>query len=94
MKISFTDGFVDSLLDQVDYIAKDKPRAARKFKNDLLKNILKDLKQPFNYRKSIYFEEEVIRDYLFKGYTIVYKIDIEKRTILVFGLIKYQKSIK
>jgi plasmid stabilization system protein ParE len=78
MKISFTDGFVDSLLDQVDYIAKDKPGAARKFKNNLLKNILKDLKQPFNYRKSIYFEEEVIRDYLFKGYTIVYKIDIEK----------------
>jgi hypothetical protein len=64
----------------------------------LLENLktifLKDLKQHFNYSKSIYFEEEVIRDYIFKGYTIVYKIDIEKRTILVFGLIKYQKSIK
>ena len=82
MKISFTDGFVDSLLDQVDYIAKDKPSAAREFKNNLLKNILKDLKQPFNYRKSIYFEEEVIRDYIFKAYTIVYKIDIEKRKIV------------
>ena len=34
MKISFTDGFVDSLLDQVDFIAKDKPGAARKFKNE------------------------------------------------------------
>ena len=94
MKISFSDDFVASLLDQVDYIAKDKPGAARKFKNDLLKNILKDLKQPFNYRKSIYFEDELFRDYVFKGYTIVYKIDIEKRTILVFGFIKYQEIIK
>ena len=94
MKISFSDGFVASLLDQVDYIAKDKPAAARKFKNDLLKNILKDLKQPFNYRKSIYFEDELIRDYVFKGYTIVFKIDIEKSNILVFGLIKYQEIIK
>jgi len=91
MKISFSDGFVDSLLDQVDYIAKDKPAAARKFKNDLLKNLLRDLEQPFNYRKSIYFEEELIRDYVFKGYTIVYKVDIEKSTLLVFGFIKYQK---
>jgi len=94
MKISFSDGFVDSLLDQIDYIAKDKPAAARKFKNDLLKNILKDSKQPFNYRKSIYFEDELIRDYVFKGYTIVFKIDIEKSNILVFGLIKYQEIIK
>ena len=44
MKISFSDGFVTALLDQVDYIAKDKPSAARKFKNDLLKKISKDLK--------------------------------------------------
>jgi hypothetical protein len=58
MKISFSDGFVTALLDQVDYIAKDKPSAARKFKNDLLKKISKDLKHPFNNRKSIYFEDE------------------------------------
>ena len=94
MKISFSDDFVASLLDQVDYIAKDKPGAARKFKNDLLKNILKDLKQPFNYRKSIYFEDELIRNYVFKGYTIVYKIDIEKKAIFIFGFIKYQEIIK
>ena len=40
MKISFTEGFVNSLLDQVDYIAKDKPGVARKFKNDLLKKVM------------------------------------------------------
>lgn len=94
MKIRFSDGFVDALLDQVDYIAKDKPSAARKFKNDLLKNLTKDLKQPFNYRKSIYFEEELVRDYIFKGYTIVFKINMEKQTLIVFGFIKYKASLK
>lgn len=94
MKISFSDGFVDALLDQVDYIAKDKPSAARKFKNDLLKNLAKDLKQPFNYRKSIYFEDELVRDYIFKGYTVVFKIDMEKQMLIVFGFIKYKASLK
>ena len=90
MKISFSDGFVLALLDQVDYIAKDKPSAARKFKNDLLKNISKDLIHPFNYRKSIYFEDEFTRDYIFKGYTIVYKVAMEKQMVIVLGFIKNQ----
>jgi plasmid stabilization system protein ParE len=94
MKISFSDGFVTALLDQVDYIAKDKPFAARKFKNDLLKNIKKDFKQPFNYRKSIYFQDELIRDYIFKGYTIVFKMDIDGKTLIVFGFIKHQQTLK
>ena len=94
MKISFSEGFVATLLDQVDYIARDKPSAARKFKNDLLKNLSKDLREPFNYRKSIYFEDELIRDYIFKGYTIVFKIVMEKQTLLVFGFIKQQVTLK
>lgn len=94
MKISFSDGFVSALLDQVDYIAKDKPAAARKFKNDLLKKISKDLKHPFNYRKSIYFEDEFIRDYIFKGYTIVFKIDLKRQTLFVFGFIKHQATLR
>lgn len=90
MKISFSEGFVSALIDQVDYIAKDKPSAARKFKNDLLKNISKDLTHPFNFRKSIYFDDEFTRDYIFKGYTIVYKVSMEKQMVIVFGFIKHQ----
>lgn len=37
MKINFTEDFLFALEDQVDYIAQDKPKAARKFKNDLIK---------------------------------------------------------
>jgi plasmid stabilization system protein ParE len=43
MKISFSEKFINSLADQVEFIAKDKPKAARKFKNDLQKNLLKEI---------------------------------------------------
>jgi len=94
MKVKFSEGFVSALIEQVDYIAKDKPSAARKFKNDLLESLNKDLKQPFNFRKSIYFEDELIRDYIFKGYTIVFKINMKNQIIIVFGFIKHQASLK
>lgn len=93
MKIKFSDGFVQKLTAQVEFIATDKPMAARKFKNDLLKNLAKDLKHPFHFRKSIYFENEFVRDYVFKGYTIIYKIDFPEKEIIVFGFIKYKASL-
>lgn len=93
MKIKFSKGFVQKLVEQVAFIAKDKPEAARKFKNDLLKNLDKDLKKPFHFRKSIYFEDELTRDYVFKGYTIVYKVDLAEKVIIVFGFIKYRSSL-
>jgi len=37
MKIELREGFLQKLEDQVDFIAQDKPRATRKFKNDILK---------------------------------------------------------
>ncbi len=93
MKINFTEDFLFALEDQVDYIAQDKPKAARKFKNDLIKKIKKDLQNPFLFKKSQYFDIENIRDYVFKGYVSVYEVDIDKQTIIVFGFIKYRNSL-
>jgi plasmid stabilization system protein ParE len=93
MKIDITKVFRLDLDDQIRYISRDKPKAARKFKIDLIKNIRKDLKQPFNFKKSIYFKDENIRDYVFKGYTIVYFVDIRQEIISVFGFIKYKDSL-
>jgi mRNA-degrading endonuclease RelE of RelBE toxin-antitoxin system len=84
---------MSKLNNQVDYIAADKPQTSRKFKNDLLKNIKKDLKQQFYFKKSRYFENENIRDYVFKGYVVVYEIDIENKIVSVFGFIKYKDSL-
>lgn len=93
MKVSFEAKFIEKLNDQVRYISKDKPHAARKFKSDLIKNLRKDLKQPFHFKKSIYYKKENIRDYVFKGYTCVYEIDVEQDIIIVFGFIKYKDSL-
>ena len=93
MRIKFQEEFLFELNDQVHYISKDKPIAARKFKNDLLKNIKKDLIQPFHFKKSRYFENENIRDYVFKGYVVVYEVDIERKIVFVFGFIKYKDSL-
>jgi mRNA-degrading endonuclease RelE of RelBE toxin-antitoxin system len=93
MKVSFEEKFIEKLNNQVRYISKDKPQAARKFKSDLIKNLRKDLKQPFHFKKSIYYKKDNIQDYVFKGYTCVYEIDVKQDSIIVFGFIKYKDSL-
>lgn len=93
MTIKFSKVYQLDVIDQVRYIYKDKPRAALKFRKDLIKNIKKDLKHPFHFKESIYSDgDENIRDYVFKGYISVYKIDVKQNSILVFGFIKYRNS--
>ena len=93
MKISIQDSFLFALNSQVNFIARDKPSASRKFKSDLLRNIKKDLKQPFHFQKSKYFEDENIRDYVFKGYVSIYEIDLERDIVTVFSFIKYKDTL-
>ena len=91
MIIKFTRVFQLDLIQQVHYIYKDKPKAALKFRKDLIKNLKKDLKYPYNFKKSIHFKSENIRDYVFKGYTCVYEVD--ENAVMVFGFIKYKESL-
>ena len=93
MKIRFEEGFLYSLNEQVRYIARDKPIAAKKFKKDLINNIKKDLKHPFHFKKSIYFEDKNTRDYVFKGYVAVFVIDLQEKIVTVLGFIKYKESL-
>jgi plasmid stabilization system protein ParE len=93
MKIEITKDYRLDLDQQIRYISKDKPQAAKKFKIDLILNIKKDLKHPFNFKKSRYYNDENIRDYVFKRYTSVYYIDEEQNCISVFGFIKHKNSL-
>lgn len=90
MKLKITKSFRDKLNNQIEYIAKDKPIAARKFKNDILKLIEEIPKMPYIYRKSIFFDRTDIRDLIFKGYVIVYKVGENNGIIEVFGFAKYE----
>ena len=92
MKLRILKSFGEKLNDQVDYIAQDKPGAARKFKSDILGKIQGIPKMPYANRKSIFFDREDIRDLIFKGYIVVYKVDDEKGVITVFGFTKYKND--
>ena len=92
MMIKLTIEFNYDLNDIVDFISKDKPVAARKFKIELIKKIQKDLKHPFLIKKSIYFEDENIRDYVFKGYTVVFKVDNDLELVIVVAILKHRNS--
>ena len=92
MKIKLTIEFNYDLNDIVDFISKDKPLAARKFKIDLIKKLNSDLLNPFQFKKSIYFEDENIRDYVFKGFTIVIKADIELDLVTIVAILKHKNS--
>lgn len=93
MKISLDQTFLNLLNDQVRYISKDKPLAAKKFKKELIQNLKKDLQFPFNFKKSIYFDDDSIRDYVFKGYTIVYRIENNTGNVEIFEFIKHMNSL-
>lgn len=92
MKIKITKSFRDKLNDQVEYIAKDKPSAARKFKLLVISEIKSIPKMPYKNRKSIFFERDDIRDLIVKGYLIVYKVNEADGTIEVFGFTKYEDN--
>jgi mRNA-degrading endonuclease RelE of RelBE toxin-antitoxin system len=93
MIVSISNEFLELLVVQVRYIYKDKPKAALKFRKDLIKNIKKDLINPFHYKKSIHFNNYNIRDYVFKGYVIVCEVNVENNLVSVFGFIKYKDSL-
>lgn len=89
MKIRFEENFIDSLALKLQFIAKDKPLAAKKFKDELIASCKDILHMPYKHRKSIYHDDENIRDLIFKGYTVVYIIEDE--LISVFALIYHEK---
>jgi len=48
---------------------------------------------PYKCRKSIYFDDNSIRDLIYKGYTIVYQVNKDKSIITVLGIKKYKEEL-
>ena len=91
MKVKISNSFKEKLNDQVEFIAKDKPSAARKFKSEIIQRIREIPQMPFINRKSIFFNRDDIRDLIYKGYIIIYKINEREKIIEVFGFTKYEE---
>jgi plasmid stabilization system protein ParE len=90
MKIIYKESFIQRIENQIDYIAISNPDQAKRFKSELINRIKQIPLNPYQYCKSIYFEDICIRDLIFKGYTVVFRID--ETTIQIFGFVKYQDS--
>ena len=90
MKIILKDTFIARLERQVNYISLDSPARARKFKNEILGRIRNIALNPYKHRKSIYFNDNEIRDLIIKGCTVVFRVTPD--AIEVFGFVNYQNS--
>ena len=91
MKITHNPDFSKSLKNILRYIANDKPLASLNFKTKLKRKIKKLPKNPFMCPPSQYFEENYIRDMTYKGYTIIYEVNIENETIEVLDIFNQNK---
>jgi plasmid stabilization system protein ParE len=88
MKIEFDPEFMVALIAQLDRIAEDKPSAARDFKQALIAQCKSLVDMPYRCRKSIYYDDEDVRDLVFRGYVIVYVI--QNDMIVITSLINQQ----
>lgn len=89
MKIIKRDDFSLSLDNILDYIARDGVNYAIKFNRKLEESISNIQNFPYKSRKSLYHDDENIRDFIFRGYTIPYLIDSEKNQIALLDVFKW-----
>ena len=84
----------ESRLDTIlDYIAKDSLNIAIDFAMELEEKLEKLPNMPYKFRRSIYFDDENIRDCIFKGYVIPYLIDEINNKIILLGIVKYREEL-
>jgi plasmid stabilization system protein ParE len=89
MKIIKDDYFTQQLNTVFLYIAKDSKSRARYFRNSLHEGLNRLDNFPYKFRKSMYFSDENIRDYIFMGYTIPYLVDTENGVIVILDIFKW-----
>ena len=89
MKIITRPLFDEELKKILIYIATDSKVRARDFKSALRQG-MNDLDNfPYKFRKSIHFDNDNIRDYIFKGYTMPYLIDRKNDIIAILDIFKW-----
>ena len=93
MTIIRDEKYILKLQSILEFIAKDSFGRAKQFKNNLDNQIDNLVNMPFKCRKSIYFSDDNIRDLIFMGYAIPYKIYESKNEIIIIGINKYKNNL-
>ena len=86
MQVHKTDRFFAELEVIIDFIARDSFKRAEKFSDELSKNILDLPHFSYKCRQSQKSEDENLRDLIFSGYVIPYRVNSEKNRIEILGI--------
>lgn len=89
MRIIQSERFTQELNTISDFIAEDSLARAQEFQEQLKAKIEAMSDSPLMYRKSNSFNDDNIRDLIFKGYVIPYLINNDE--ILILGIYKSNK---
>jgi plasmid stabilization system protein ParE len=89
MNIAFNSLFEETLVSIIHYIMKDSVNASIIFEEELFEHLADLTHFPYKFRESLYYEDEQIRDYIFKDYTIPYLIDEEHDVIVILDIFKW-----
>jgi len=89
MQIIRDKNYISNLDSILDFIAKDSYNKALVFLNKLDQKINSIPGMPYKSRQSLYYQNDDIRDLIFKGYTIPYLIDHDKNQIVVLDIFKW-----
>lgn len=92
LNIIVDETFEISIKDILSYIAKDSKNRATLFHTTLIAKINNLSSFPYKYRKSFHYDNDKVRDLIFKGYTIPYFIDEQKETIIILDIFKWMNK--
>ena len=92
MELILKPKFRTELENIVYFISKDSKNRAKIFSKKLYEGLHSIKVFPYRFRKSYYYDDERIRDYIFKGYTIPYLVDEENREIVVLDIFKWNRT--
>ena len=88
MTILSSELFQEQLKDILSSLAKDDIKVAQDFKMYLDTILFNMPTKAKKYKKSIYFDDENIKDIEHQEYTIIFLIEDKKDTYIILGIVK------
>ena len=86
MLIEYSTRFENELLEIYAFIAEDSLNRADIFATSLRQNIEKIPDMPYKHRQSVKSNDPQVRDMIFMGYVVVYRVNESKNRIEIIGI--------
>ena len=86
MQIEYSARFENELFEIYAFIAEDSINRADTFAASLKQNIEKIPDMPYKHRQSVKSNDPQVRDMIFMGYVVVYRINEPKNRLEIIGI--------